>query len=370
MLPIVIDDFDSWKDKQLSRRNFLKLFGIGSLALGFGLFGVSSVLKTIKEISKITEAEAKQQTLHRPNNNMLGIFYYPWYGGKDNKEDPYRHWKDGGHNPPLNWDSQYLPNISGKNVTDPAIRLYDSQNLTIVERQMKLIKEAHISFVIWSWWGQNSFSDRAIDKFWNINTDAHLKHCIYYEKEWLNNVPADEIKSDIDYIKTRYAGLNSNPDPKYLRIDNKPVVFVYNTTPAKNKGATDYQKNLAKKWYIIRKQKAIYTVLKISNGWQNWKGRSDSWHQYEPATPYAKVPSYSSYVSPGWWSPTENTPSLRRNIARFTDNIKTMKSDGTPIKMIQTWNEWTEGTGIEPATFIDTGRDHGNTYINIVAKYF
>jgi hypothetical protein len=130
MLPIVSDDLDSWKDKQLSRRKFLKLIGVGSLALGLGFFGISNVIKTFRESSKTTGAI--QPDLNNANNNMLGIFYYPWYGGKDNKVDPYRHWKDEGHNPPLSWDSRYLPNISGSNVRDPAIRLYDSQDQATV----------------------------------------------------------------------------------------------------------------------------------------------------------------------------------------------------------------------------------------------
>ena len=44
------------KDKQLSRREFLKLLGAGSLSLGLGVFGISNVLKTFREASAITEA--------------------------------------------------------------------------------------------------------------------------------------------------------------------------------------------------------------------------------------------------------------------------------------------------------------------------
>ena len=50
------DDQDSLKDKQLSRREFLKLLGAGSLSLGLGVFGISNVLKTFREASAITEA--------------------------------------------------------------------------------------------------------------------------------------------------------------------------------------------------------------------------------------------------------------------------------------------------------------------------
>ena len=49
------DDQDSLKDKQLSRREFLKLLGAGSLSLGLGVFGISNVLKTFREASAINE---------------------------------------------------------------------------------------------------------------------------------------------------------------------------------------------------------------------------------------------------------------------------------------------------------------------------
>ena len=49
------DDQDSLKDKQLSRREFLKLLGAGSLSLGLGVFGISNVLKTFREASALNE---------------------------------------------------------------------------------------------------------------------------------------------------------------------------------------------------------------------------------------------------------------------------------------------------------------------------
>jgi hypothetical protein len=51
------DDQDSLKDKQLSRREFLKLLGAGSLSLGMGIFGISKFINsyTIREASAINE---------------------------------------------------------------------------------------------------------------------------------------------------------------------------------------------------------------------------------------------------------------------------------------------------------------------------
>jgi pimeloyl-ACP methyl ester carboxylesterase len=49
------DEQDSLKDKQFSRREFLKLLGAGSLSLGVGIFGISNILKTFREASALTQ---------------------------------------------------------------------------------------------------------------------------------------------------------------------------------------------------------------------------------------------------------------------------------------------------------------------------
>jgi hypothetical protein len=48
------DEQDSLKDNQISRREFVKLAGAGTLFLGLGAFGISNVLKNIREASAIT----------------------------------------------------------------------------------------------------------------------------------------------------------------------------------------------------------------------------------------------------------------------------------------------------------------------------
>src|SRR5215216_2852458 len=49
------DGEDSLKDKQFSRREFLKLLGAGSLFLGLGAFGIPNILKNIREASAINQ---------------------------------------------------------------------------------------------------------------------------------------------------------------------------------------------------------------------------------------------------------------------------------------------------------------------------
>jgi hypothetical protein len=77
VLRILSDDQDSLKDKQISRRQFVKLMGAGSLFLGLGAFGISNVLKNIREASaqgaNATNATNATAASTAPPSNNLDI---------------------------------------------------------------------------------------------------------------------------------------------------------------------------------------------------------------------------------------------------------------------------------------------------------
>jgi pimeloyl-ACP methyl ester carboxylesterase len=69
---------DSLKDKQFSRREFLKLMGAGSLFLGLGAFGIPNILKNIREASAINQTappilQENMSTNKNITNNMNNL---------------------------------------------------------------------------------------------------------------------------------------------------------------------------------------------------------------------------------------------------------------------------------------------------------
>jgi len=50
------EDNNSVQNKKISRGEFLRLMGAGSLFVGLGVFGISNILKTIREASAAKEA--------------------------------------------------------------------------------------------------------------------------------------------------------------------------------------------------------------------------------------------------------------------------------------------------------------------------
>ena len=67
------DDQDSLKDKPISRREFLKLMGAGSLFLGLGAFGIPNILKNIREASAINETAPPVLQGNMSNNKNITI---------------------------------------------------------------------------------------------------------------------------------------------------------------------------------------------------------------------------------------------------------------------------------------------------------
>ena len=76
------------------------------------------------------------------------IFYYPWYGTPQ-RDGGYLHWDQGGHVPPLDLASSYYPARGPYSGADPAV----------VGAQMRQIAGAGIREVVSSWWGWGSIED-------------------------------------------------------------------------------------------------------------------------------------------------------------------------------------------------------------------
>ncbi len=293
----------------------------------------------------------------------IGVFFYPWYGR-------WRHWNASGYDPPYTWSSHYIPDII-EEAFIPEIELYDSSDEKIILWQLYMMRKAHVSYAIVSWWGPNSYEDKVFDKLMNISTSPlsphpKLKWCILYELEGYGDPDLNHIVSDLKYIIKRY-GSREN----YLKINGKPVAFVY----ADPEDGPEY----ARKWFSAKTllENSLYIVLKVFPRYENYANLSDSWYQYAPSNEarYELQPPYSGFVSPGFWRIDEENPILDRNIDLFKENLIKLLNSNVGIKTIQTWNEWHEGTQVEPGQVVDTStipykplQSYGDKFIEIMRQ--
>jgi hypothetical protein len=316
-----------------------------------------------------------------PVASQLGTFYYPWYGGKDKG---YKLWSEGSHSPPKSWHSNYLPDIDPTNF-DPANELYDSGDPAVIKKQLGWMKQAGIQFGVASWFGPKSRADGYMRTIFSTimpasdNPHPDMKWAMLYEGEGGSANPSvDTIVGDLNYIQQTYVS-----KPYYLKIDGKPVVFVYNSGATTNAEALD---DLAR-WKEARTKTGFYVVMLDSlfdvsplEAGAN-PADADSWYHYAPAKSFDQLGSYSASVSAGYWK-YHASPKLARDPVQFETAVQQLKVANVPLKLITTWNEYPEGSGVEPATEIIHDSSEGfklqtNTkwkpstvWIDILGKYF
>ena len=119
----------------------------------------------------------------------------------------------------------------------------------------------------------------------------------------------------------------------------------------------------------------VFVVLKVVKGFRQYANLVDSWHQYAPANRFVSFEPYSAFVSPGYWKYHEE-PKLERNLEQFREAMRQMKSANVQFQLVETWNEFHEGTMIEPARpikhndanhpFKDAGEGYGMTFLDVL----
>ena len=254
---------------------------------------------------------------------IRAVFYYPWFPEA---------WKQSGIYP----YTRYHPSLGYYDTADPAV----------IKQHIAAMQYGNIQAGIASWWGQGHHTDNDFSVIMKTTDGTGFKWAIYHEQEGQRDLSTTEIRSDLTYIRDKYAS-----DPDYLRVNGKFVVFVYN--------ADDSSCEVADRWVPVARELGAYVVLKVFSGYRNCANQPDSWHQYSPAVATDQQRGYSYAISPGFWHVQESQPRLSRDLSRWQQNIRDMVASGEPWQLITTFNEWGEGTSVESADEWQTSSGYG-----------
>lgn len=218
----------------------------------------------------------------------------------------------------------------------PALGQYSSSNQSVVAAQISEAKYAGLNAFISSWWGVGTPTDNRLPILLNAAGAQSFSVAPYYEEEGTTNNSVATIQKDL----TRLSLLASSP--AWLHVNGKPVLFVYNALSSTSTCAetTKWKTATAGKWYVD---------LKVFSGYTKCVDQPDSWHQYGPASPTQSHLPYSFEVSPGFNKYTESSPRLARDVSRFEQNLTSQVLSSAQWQLITSWNEWGEGTAVEPA---------------------
>lgn len=143
-------------------------------------------------------------------------YYYGWWGTKAFT----------GRNVHWNFDE---PGRTGSAVFhEPAGGRYDSHDPVAVNHQMTLMHRNGITGLISSWWGRGGFDDQSLALLTDLAPRHHLAVTAYYETvpvAVLNGSPSakvDAVVRDLTYLADTYGGR-----PAWLKVNSRPVIFVY-----------------------------------------------------------------------------------------------------------------------------------------------
>jgi hypothetical protein len=287
------------------------------------------------------------------SHQLLGAFFDPEYGH-------YRKWNMSGQKPPLSWASNFLPSIY--ETRDPAGELYDSNDTRVILWQLGKMKQAGLDFVASFWQGRGSYDDRVLEKILfevmprQDNPYHELKWAIEYEAERFSNPSIEELVKDMQYLKTTMAA-SSN----LLRIHDRIVIFV--------RGGGDDEIAYVHKWSEMAKRVGgLYLILKVFPGSSAVADAVDGWYEFAPANRIQYDAYYWGYVSPGFSMFNDSTRKLSRNLNEFAVALERLRESNAHFALIETWNDWCEGTQIEPGFDRASGENYGDAYVDMVRQ--
>jgi glycoprotein endo-alpha-1,2-mannosidase len=293
-------------------------------------------------------------------------FYYGWYGTPD-VSGHWSHWRD--------VDTQH--HRAASSTQFPAKGAYDSRDPKVIAQQIQEAKDAGVTGFITDWWERDDIVDRGLPALLSAAHQGDISVTAMFDRAPEKALDkAKTIASDMAYILMRYGN-----DPAWLKVNGKPVLFIYAAAIEQIK--TDDWARVVKQVRddvpggevlipdTVNKQiislfdgSCIYTMAMHTHDMQpdairHW---AQEWFPNLVKLPGpGKVTSVT--VMPGF----DNRKGQR--ITQRWDGqtyralwLEAVKADPDYV-LISTWNEWHEGSEIEPSV------QFGDRYLKQTAEY-
>jgi len=265
----------------------------------------------------------------------VAIFYYPWYGTPQH-DGSWVHWNQNAHTPPLNLYSRFYP----------AIGPYSSADATVVGQQMAEIATAGIDEVVISWWGRGSSTDQRLPLVLTSLRRHHLQAAIHLEP-YPGRSPAT-VTQDLTYLASFGIRDVYVYHPRDFAASDWAAIRTQVPTSLRLFAGTDLVGFAAAGGFT-----GFYTYDFITDSGAKFIRLCEQAHAVHLLCAPSVGPGYD-----GVRAGEAPTVTLRRN-GRTYDNLWTAALQAKPDMItITSFNEWGEGTQIEPAV----ARHGYNTY--------
>lgn len=317
----------------------------------------------------------------RADEPLVLAHYMPWYATKDVSGAWGWHWTMG-HFEPDRWKWEGQREVASHDY--PLIGPYDSGDPHALEAQVLLMKFAGIDGVIVDWYGTKDFNDyaanhRHTEALLPLLKKAGLRIAICYEDQAVGamvkgkGIPADGAvahgKEELRWLDEHWFA-----DDAYVKQDGRPLLLVFGPQYFQREQWSELRAGLKSQPLIF----ALPHLAKSSGadgafGWPPVEGGKtltpEQWRK-ELNTLYARRTAGEQVIAtafPGFHDIYKQAgvsnsygSIAERDGATFAETLDLALQSGAPITQLATWNDYGEGTVIEPT------RSNGYRYLEAV----
>ncbi|HEV3257050.1 MAG TPA: glycoside hydrolase family 71/99-like protein [Gemmataceae bacterium] len=302
-----------------------------------------------------TAYSAEPKPVDRP---LILAHYMPWYAAKPVSKIWGWHWTMNGFDPERLKDSKR----SIASHYYPLIGPYDSGDPVVVEYHLLLMKLSGIDGVIVDWYGRTDHLDfaalhRNTALLINTATKLGLKYTVCYEDQTIPKLvgarklaPADRVKharGEIEWLQKNWFA-----EPNYVRIDGKPLLLSFGSDGLTDKEWEEVFRGLPKP-PVYASEHRRRSAASGAFDWpipKEYPSSLDRFYKqlphFRPTIPVA-FPRFHDIYEEGKAQKSHGRIKDDDGRTWATTLERAIKSKA-PLVQLATWNDWGEGTGIEP----------------------
>jgi hypothetical protein len=237
---------------------------------------------------------------------------------------------------------------------------YASGDRYILEYQLLLMKYAGIDGVIIDDPGQTQLWDFPANQdnseaIANVTGEVGLGFAVTYEDRNLHDgdarIPGFDAFAQAQWDMSWYRD-NYFSRANYIRVDGKPLITVFGPLYFHDPGSWSS---------VLSPLGGNYTLFSLAHltaqtGWAGAGGFSWIGQPWDMSYAYglgstrmsSAFPGYQSFYGPGGWGSDESSQQMNVSVGKFHETLNAAKSDDAAQIQLATWNDYGEGTMIEP----------------------
>ncbi|MGO4817101.1 glycoside hydrolase family 71/99-like protein [Flavobacterium sp. W22_SRS_FP1] len=312
------------------------------------------------------------------NPTKVLMHYMPWFETNDSNNGEWGlHWTMAKADPNL------INSTTGKRQIAsfyyPIIGPYHSGDSAVIEYHLLLMKYSGVDAVVIDWYGTHNIYDYKInfdnsDQLIKRTKEVGIDFGIVYEPYITSNVEnvTGQKKTlaaidDLKFLKNNYFN-----ETNYLKINNQTVFLAFGNNFTGNEWNSIFSSSaISPKMYFLQYLTNSDTLLDIkpSPGEYFWVNSSDSFGQsnwdinYTGSKISGAYPGFKDYYIEGGWTNNHLNWEIDLSVSTLRNRLDLTKKLNTNVVQVQTFNDFGEGTMMEPTV------EFGFSFLNELQKF-